>query len=257
MSDYQKVEIIREEGQDPAMQGEENFEQEAPTEEQAQYVEEQRPEWLPEKFESAEDMAKAYSELEANYTKSRQNSPEGEEANKETASSSEPLSLESFAQYEEEFNNNGDISEESRNAITEMGIPREMVDAYIEGQKSMVSQQFDEVYGEVGGEENYNRMLEWAAENLPEGEQQAFNDAVVTGSPDQMMFAIKSLSSRWQSSGAAGQTPLIQGNTGSVNSSGGFRSLSELTAAMKDPRYQKDPAYRKDIETRLGNSNVL
>ena len=71
-----------------------------------------------------------------------------------------------------------------------------------------------------------------------------------------MMFAIKSLASRW--GGAEPKAaPLLQGNTGSINASGAFRSLAQVTEAMRDPRYTKDPAYRKDVEARLANSNVL
>ena len=48
---------------------------EAPIEEG---VESERPEWLPEKFKSPEDMAKAYGELEKEFTKSRQEPEEAE-----------------------------------------------------------------------------------------------------------------------------------------------------------------------------------
>ena len=265
MADYQKVEINQ--GEDSAPFSEEDLqglekesqEQEAAAEvrasEEAQreqdIVNENRPEWLPEKFSSAEDLVNAYSELESQFTKEKQDSPEGEEA-----PAPEPLSADTFNKYHEEFTETGDVSEESREAIVNMVLPREVIDAYIEGQKAVMDQQFNAVYQEVGGEANYSQMLEWATQNLPDGEQKAFNDAVVGGTEDQMMFAIKSLVSRWKGSGDV-KPSLIQGNTGYADASGGFRSIAELTTAMKDPRYTKDPAYRKDIENRLSNSNIL
>ena len=60
MGDYQKVEIVKDGLEDPSLQ-EEHIEQEATQEEQSPQAEEQRPEWLPEKFDSPEAMARAYS----------------------------------------------------------------------------------------------------------------------------------------------------------------------------------------------------
>jgi len=255
MGDYQKVEVVREGEPDPSLQ-EEHIEQEASEEVQAEQVEEQRPEWLPEKFNSPEDMARAYESLESQFTKKKQDAEVGEETTEATDASTSTLSVDNFAEYTDEFANTGDISEESRQSIESMGLPREMIDAYIEGQKAVIGNQFTAIYSEVGGEENYGAMLEWAGENLPEGEQDAFNDAVLGGTSAQMMFAIKSLASRW-GGGEGKSSPLLQGNTGSINASGAFRSLAQVTEAMRDPRYTKDPAYRKDVEQRLANSNVI
>ena len=83
----------------------------------------------------------------------------------------------------------------------------------------------------------------------------AFDEAVTNGSEDQMMFAVRSLASQWKAGNTG--TPLIQGDTGSAGATGGYRSLAELTSAMKDPRYAKDPAYRKDVEQRLANSQIM
>jgi len=255
MGDYQKVEIIKEGLEDPSLQ-EEHIEQEATQEEQSPQAEEQRPEWLPEKFDSPEAMAKAYESLESQFTKQQQTTEVGEENAEETNETASPISVEKFTEYDNEFINTGEISEQSRQDIEAMGIPREMIDAYISGQQAVVSQQFNDIYSEVGGEDNYTEMLSWASENIPEDEQDAFNESVLNGTPAQMMFAIKSLASRW--GGGAGQSaPLIQGNTGSIGASGAFRSLAQVTEAMRDPRYTKDPAYRKEVEDKLSNSNVI
>ena len=36
-----------------------------------------------------------------------------------------------------------------------------------------------------------------------------------------------------------------------------FGSNAEITAAMKDPRYESDPAYRQDVLDRLERSDVF
>ena len=259
MADYQKVEVVKDQPTEAFSEEDlANLEQAEQTQ-QAEQVEEpiqERPEWLPEKFNNPEDFAKAYSELEAAYTQSRQSNEGGEEGVETTDGVSGPISADSLNAYSNEFLETGDISEASREKIVEMGIPREYIDSYVSGQQALLKNHFNTIYDEVGGEEAYREMTAWAADNLPEGEQEAFNNAVSKGGQDEMMFAIRSLQSRWQ---AAGNTPrdLLQGNTGSEFAGSSFRSLAELTEAMKDPRYSKDAAYRKDIETRLNNSNIL
>lgn len=261
MSEYQKVEVGQADAEPQPFSEEDlkNIEEMQQGEQEAEAQEtgeEQRPEWLPEKFGSPEEMAKAYEELQSQFTKERQS--EETEDNTEDPSDITPLTVDDFGSFTDEFAETGDVSEESREKIAGWGIPREMIDAYVEGQKAVLDNHFNSVYSEVGGKENYNQMIEWASESLPEAEIDAFNKQVMNGSPDESMFAIKSLASRWTSDGGGSTAaPLIQGSTSSSGSSGAFRSLAEMTQAMKDPRYQKDPAYRQDIENRLSNSNIL
>ncbi len=258
MAEFERVEIPAPQDGPLSEQDVKNLEQEEQAEVQEEQLNEERPEWLPEKFQTPEDMAKAYEALQSQFTQERQNKTETAEGTEETSSDTQEMSLETFRQFSDEFADTGDVSEESRNMIVEnMGLPREMVDAYVEGQKAILDGQFNQIYSEVGGEESYNSMVEWAGENLSEGDQNAFNDAVTRGNRDQMMFAIRNLAARWQLEGGQKPAPLIQGSTSATGASGAFRSIAELTAAMKDPRYTKDAAYRKDIETRLSNSSIF
>jgi len=257
MADFQRVEVQAQDSAPLSEQDIKNLEQEEQAEVQEE-VHEERPEWLPEKFGTGEELAKAYSELQTEFTKRRQDTEEGTESSEEAAGDPTPLSVDSFREFSNEFTETGDVSETSRERIVEeMGLPREMIDAYVEGQKAVLSNQLNAVYDEVGGRERYGQMVEWAGDNLSEGDQSAFNEAVTNGTQDQMLFAIRNLTARWRLETGETAAPLIQGSTSATGASGGFRSLAELTQAMGDPRYSKDPAYRKDVETRLSNSNIL
>ena len=252
MSEYQKVEIVKEESQAFTEDDIQKVEaQEQSQEESPEEFQEERPEWLPEKFDSPEELAKAYSELQSSFTRQRQ-----QDLSESDAEQPEESQGFDFTQYSDEFAENGELSDDSIQAIQDQGIPREMIDGYIAGQQALLDAQFNEVYSEVGGEEAYNQMVDWAADSLSEGEQEAFNRAVMEGTQDDMMFAIRGLALRYQSQQGSAR-PLVQGSTSPAQSSSGFKSLAELTAAMKDPRYNKDPAYRKQIETRLSVSNIL
>jgi len=63
-------------------------------EDEVKAEEQERPEWLPEKFKSPEDMAKAYGELEKSFTKSRQeDAPKEAEAEEQPAEEKETLEI--------------------------------------------------------------------------------------------------------------------------------------------------------------------
>jgi hypothetical protein len=267
MADYQKVEIVKEDNPAAAAAEQQKIEslteelkqQEAAQQQQIGQEEareaslfdqqaEERPEWLPDKFVSPEQLAKAYNELE-----SKLSAPETGETE---SGDLEPLSVEDFSAFSEELQLNGDVSEESKQQLVDWGLPREIVEAHVEGLKARVELEVMRVQSEVGGPEAYENMIKWATENLSQEDQDAFDAAVVHGQEDQVMFAVRSLKARWEAAGGrSGQ--LIQGATGTSGSYSGFNSLAELTTAMKDPRYKNDVAYRREVETRLGNSNIL
>lgn len=199
-----------------------------------------RPGWLPEKFQSPEDLANAYSELERK------------------ASGTKPVGFDNLEQYSTEFYQNGDLSEESIQTITtNMGIPEQIVRAYVDGQKAVMETQFGSVMNLVGGEGQYAAMTEWAAEALPEDEIDAFNKIMDGGDMNTIKMAVQGLQARYAQTNGTQQTGrLIQGDTNGP-SGGAFRSVAEIVQAMKDPRYAKDPAYRRDVEQRVALSNAL
>jgi hypothetical protein len=208
-----------------------------------------RPQWLPEKFKSAEDLAKAYSELESRLSGSAKS-----EDTLEAAAVAARLTLDDVAPMSREFAETGEISEKSYKALENKGIPRELIDAYVDGQRAVAEAQVNSVYQSVGGQQNYQQMVSWASENLPPEEIDAFDALVESGNQASIQMAVRGLYARYSS--AAGQPRLIQGNM-STSGSNAFRSLAELTTAMRDPRYKSDPAYRKDVEDRLRVSDVF
>ena len=98
-----------------------------------------RPEWLPEKFNSAEDMARAYSELE-----NRMSSQENEQYEDDARSELDNVGVD-YDALSQEFWDNGDLSPESYDQLDQAGIPREIVDSYIDSQLNMVDAQRGQV----------------------------------------------------------------------------------------------------------------
>jgi len=159
-----------------------------------------RPEWLPEKFKSPEDMASSYSELESK------------------------------------------------------GIPKHIVDAYIQGQQSLADNVKSDIFNTVGGEENYQQMTEWAADNMNQAEKDAFNLAVNSGDLAQAKLAVEALNARYKNT--VGVEPNLIGGRPS-ESMDVYQSWAQVTTDMKNPAYAKDPAFRANVEKKLGRSKSI
>ena len=236
---------------------------ETPEEQQAEpQVEEtqERPEWLPEKFKSAEDMANAYAELEkrmgqgAGEVEEEQPQQQEEEQtndNNQEAGNYNEAVVEASQEF---FANDGQLSEETYKKLEEVGLPRDLVDSYAAGQQALVQGEEAEIKGVAGGE--YDQMAEWANEHLPPEEIDAFDEAVTGGTVSQAKLAVQGLYARYQNANGATQPKLVQGAV-SGTSTMPFKSMQELARAQSDPRYRSgDKAYHQEIDRRLAVSNI-
>ena len=220
----------------------------------------ERPEWLPEKFKSAEDMANAYAELEkrmgAGAKEDTEEQPQqteektDENDNQESSNYNEAV-VEASQEF---FANDGQLSEETYQKLEQVGLPRDLVDSYAAGQQALMQSEEAEIKGVAGGE--YDQMAEWANEHLPSEEIDAFDEAVTGGSVQQAKLAVQGLYARYQNANGASQPKLTQGSvTGS--STMPFKSMQELARAQADPRYRSgDKAYHEEIDRRLSVSNI-
>lgn len=225
---------------------------------------EDRPEWLPEKFKTPEEMAKAYSELESKLGQPKKDepakTPEGtpdpatatpEDAEK--ALTDKGLNLQDFS---EEYANKGALSPESYEKLAKAGYSKDLVDQFIEGQMARAAQFESSIKSEVGGNDAYVEMVTWAKANLSPAEIDAYNTAVSSGNPQQAKLAALGLRAQYEKANGSDPKRLLGGSNGTT-SSDVFESVAQLKEAMKDPRYKSDPAYRAKVQEKLGRSNVL
>lgn len=222
-----------------------------------------RPQWLPEKFKSPEEMAKAYESLEqklgstnnSNETEDQdqQENPVQDEAQQQAMSAWDTK----FTDFSREYGEQGKLSEQSYTKLTQMGYPREVVDAYIEGQRAVAEKSTSSLLNEIGGQESFTAMRDWAAQNVPKAELKAYND-MLEGSAEQAAIAVKGMHARFQAAnGGNFKSPKLLSGTQSKGSMAPFRSTAELTRAMSNPKYKQDPAYRKEVEQRLSVSSII
>ena len=226
---------------------------------QDQAIEEtqERPEWLPEKFKTAEDMANAYAELEkrmgAGAKEDTEEQPQEQQEDNDQAEEAPNYNQAVVDASQEFFANDGQLSEETYKKLEEVGLPKDLVDSYAAGQQALMQSEEAQIQGVANGQ--YDEMAEWANDNLPQEEIDAFDEAVVSGTVQQAKLAVQGLYARYQN--ATGSTPkLTQGNVvGSATMP--FKSMQELARAQSDPRYRSgDKAYHEEVDRRLAVSNI-
>jgi len=210
---------------------------------------EERPEWLPEKFTNAEELAKAYAGLEKEFS-----SRTKEEVKPEEETKAEEAPQQGLDKFYEEFADTGELSEKSYTDLAKQGLDKTLVDTYIEGQKLVAETNTKAIQNIAGGKEEYTELLEWASTNLTAPETKVFNDMVDSGDIETAKFAVQGLMSK---SGANPKQPSLFEGTSDAVSKDAFASVAQVTEAMNDPRYDKDPAYRKLVEEKIGRSTVF
>lgn len=232
-------------------EGKETIEEQLKVDEEP--AEEERPEWLDEKFESPEEMAKAYKALQQKMSKPK---AEKKESAKTEEASAPEATTSAIEDARSEFAESGELSDKAFDALEKAGLPRSFVEQYIAGQQAMSVQQAATIQESIGGAGNYEAMSEWASENLADGDLDAFNDIVEGPSVEQARVAVKGLYAQFQAAGGKGPA-LVQGSTSGDAGVKPFGSTAQVTEAMRDPRYASDPAYRENVEKRMSVSSIF
>ena len=225
-----------------------------------------KPEGLPEKFNSVDELVKSYSELEKKLGEQSQPTEKSVDRVSKAELKEQPksdldiatkavdsagLNMETLS---EEFAKDGKLADGSYKSLEKAGIPKEYVDRFIAGQQAIADQQSATVKNLVGGTESYDNMSEWASQNLTETEKQAYNTAVNSKDLEAVKLAVVGLKARYaQSTGSEPQ--LVEGKA-SPSGEQGFASWAQVTQAMSDPRYAKDPAYQAEVKNKLANSKI-
>jgi len=225
------------------------------------------------KFKSAEDLEKAYLELQKKLGQKEEGVED--DSTSDSAPDSAPDSTPEEEQSpvskrvdflkeasDEYYSNDNELKPETIQKLKEMP-SEELIEAYLELQKNnpvakaqpLSDDAAKTIVDSVGGQDAYNDTLAWAADNLKPEEVAAYDNVVNSGNKDAIFFAVQALNQRFKDSvGFEGQQISGRAPKSTVK---GFRSNAELANAISDPRYRNDPAYRYDIEQKLAASGDL
>lgn len=237
-------------------------------EEEAAAIQEQevqvddRPEWLPDKFKTPEDLANAYNSLEGKLGSNNQEQQEDLPPTEVQDSTEEDSQTSAIIAASDEFSEQGQLSEETYKTLEASGLSRNLVDSYIEGQQALQASGEAELLSEIGGREAYEQISEWASEALSENQLDAYNKALETGTDEQAALALDWIKTKYEEANGVSPSSFIQGGTKGSGESA-FESRAQVLAAMSEKdargkkRYEVDPAYRKEIERRLAISTMI
>lgn len=164
-----------------------------------------------------------------------------------------------MAEFEQEYTVNGGLSEESLAKLEKAGIPRTMVQAYIDGQNALVTHFVNEVQAIAGGEQGYQDVVNWAKENLSEEEKNAYDKVMWSGDKELIKLAVAGLVAQYREVEGVEPEIHIHGRASASRSPrvSGYKNVSEMKAAMRDPRYGKDPDYTREVEMKTVKASFM
>ena len=225
---------------------------------------EQQDQLLAGKYKDAQELEKAYMELQSKLGQQDKAETETETASAEPEEPEKP-SLSEGATFinsaQEEWNQNNKLSDETLAKFAEMP-SSDLLQAYIEANQNaeppqaedISESQINDIKQSVGGEKNYANVINWAKNNFTDVQTNAFDEIVNTGSVEAIKLAVAGMKAQYDNAnGVEGR--MVTGKA-PTNSGDIYRSQAELVAAMNDPRYDRDPAYRQDVIEKLDRSNL-
>ena len=227
--------------------------------EQMQTAEDSR---LAGKYENAQELEKAYIELEKKLGSTEKNSDTGAEV-PEAKQEEEEKAEESTTQTNllDELWSQSQAEEYKPDTLKELQSmkPEDLANMHLQyrkdnAPKDLTENDIKELKGIVGGEENYSNMMDWAGKSLNKQEIDMFDAVMDRGDPLAAFFAVRSLAYRYNDT--VGFDGKMVTGTAPKESNDQFRSQAEVVQAMSDSRYENDPAYRQDIMDKLSRSKV-
>lgn len=229
------------------------------------------------KFNSQEDLLKAYQELERKQSQPQTNDPgqpqsyTAEQATEiygdEIVNSVNEAGL-NMAELMWKADQGGDISEHYDALAAAVGVPRQVVENYVakaqagEGESVGMSEADEaQIMDEVGGQDAFQELSGWARSNLDPAELSEYNSVVDSGNKQAIRWALKAMQAR-STSGAPSEPKLIRGQAPATQVRK-FNSQSEVLEAMnkRDSRgrklYETDTEYQRKFAELLSNSDVF
>tara|TARA_R100000700_G_C3165715_1_gene140859 strand:+ start:650 stop:1435 length:786 start_codon:yes stop_codon:yes gene_type:complete len=215
------------------------------------------------KYKSAEELEKAYVELQKKLGSETEASSDKGETVKEEEVEISPIQS-SLAEAAKEWETNQTLSDETLEKFKEID-SSELVKTYMElyvqanetsaePKSDLTETETNNIYKSVGGEQKYGEMIQWYSNNTTPASRDAFNKLIESGSSDLIQLAVDGIKAQYEN--ANGYEGRMLTGKAPASSSDVFRSQAEVVAAMSDPRYDKDPAYRQDLMNKLDRSNI-
>ena len=212
------------------------------------------------KYKNAQELEKAYKELESKLGSSETaetTEPEKPEA-KEEKTEVETSFLESLW---DESQQEGEFKQDTLDKLKGLD-PTKLAQEYLNYRagnqppepSSLSKEDVKELHSVTGGQKGYNDMIKWAVSNIDKSERDMFDAVIDSGDKQAAYFAVQAMNYRYNDAQGV-DAPLLTGKAATPKAPG-FKSQAALVAAMNDPKYDNDPAYRQEVMEKLARSDV-
>ena len=219
------------------------------------------------KYKNAEELEKAYIELQQKLGSDEKGDSEPEQTEESEELPEISPQVQMIADASLEFNEKGELGAETLEKFQQMS-STDLVSAYMEMQSlaanapqattqespDLTDADVNSIKNSAGGEQEYSNLLNWAGQNLPKSTVEAFDALCDSGNVQSIQLAVSGLRAQYENANGyegrmlSGKPPKSSGDV--------FNSQAQVVEAMSDPRYDKDPAYRQDIMLKLERSNI-
>ncbi len=155
-----------------------------------------------------------------------------------------------FNQAIKEYNEYGALSSKTMADLAQAGYPSEVIEGFIESRQNLESEFTNAVYSAAGGEQAYNKVIEWAQGNLSNKVLSSFNRAIDNNNLEAVTLMFEGMKAKMIAKQGT-RNPTIMGGGVTTGGYKGFSSKQEVVEAMSDPRYGADPSYTRAIEMKM------
>ena len=156
----------------------------------------------------------------------------------------------------EEYQNNGELSQKTYEALEKAGYPKEVIQGFVETRKAIDNKYAQDVMNHVGGEKDFRELQTWMKGNLSKAELDAYNEAVNSDNLNAVKLILDGIQAKRVAKQGTRKATFL-GNVASKSAPKGFSGRDEMIKAMSDPRYGIDRAYTISVERKMSLSNGL
>lgn len=149
----------------------------------------------------------------------------------------------------QQLEDSGELAEDAMVALERVGLPRDIVETYVENLNFRREQTISEALEYVGGEQAWRDMVDWGLNNLSEGEIEQYNNLL--GTPEWRIAADAIAVRMGDAAPNRVAEPSLMTGQQQNGSTFGYRSKSEMKSDMSDPRYTSDPSFRQEVMRKM------
>lgn len=160
-----------------------------------------------------------------------------------------------FDKFAQEYENDGQLSNESLQALEKAGYPKPIVDAYIAGLEAKAEKFTNSVKAFAGGDKGWEELATFI-KSQGEATTKAFNDVLNSGNLGAIKLAVEGLQAQKVAKYGTTNKTLL-GSNGNMPSNVGYETQEEVVKAMSDKRYGKDANYTRTVQMKLSKTNCI